>query len=199
MRFLDWLVDHIKALSIVGLLVVIGWQAYSGMYDWHSITTDDIQANWSSWKGREVTLSNATIKKYELREEGTDTIILLLLANGRTNPPDTVQPLLAVGRMATEDAQSFESLPWCLRNYGTYRLVRADVVVADGLVTLRRYSLPLDASWSSTPYWFTVNTVNRFAPLKASIWSGVLVQALAYAGIVAAVLAGLAIVFPAPE
>ena len=103
-RLLDWVLDHAKALSGILLAAVIGWQAYSGMYDWSALTTSDVQRNWKAWVGRDVVLSNVSSRKYDIREQGADTFIRLWLVNGLTNPPDTEKAMLVLGRMPTEQA-----------------------------------------------------------------------------------------------
>jgi|SRR5215216_1538536 len=185
----------LRALSIILLIGVIAWQAYSGMYDWKAVTTSDVRRDWRSWVGHDILLSNISIRKYEIREQGADTLIALWLVNGRTNPPDGEDTIGVLGRMPTEQARRFESLPWFLKN-GTQRLARARVTVYNDIIVLRDYWLPIDGSWFSTPYWITVNTSNRFVPLQASVFTGVGVQALVYLVIALLVVEGLVYVLP---
>jgi hypothetical protein len=166
-KFFDWAIDHYMVLSAIFLAAVIGWQAYSGMYDWRAVATRDLLQDQKAWIGRDVVLSNVSIKKFDIREEGTDTFITLWLVNGLTTPPDTEKPMLVLARMPTANAKKFESLPWHL-SYGTTRLTQARVIIQQDFAVLREYWLPSDLSWFSAPYWLTVNIVNRFASLQIS-------------------------------
>lgn len=193
---LGWAIDHVKLLCLALFAALIAWQAYSGMYDWRAVTTSDIQRNWKTLLGRDVVLSNVSIRNYKISEEGPDTFVQLWLVNGRTNPPETEKAVPVIGRMATSDANQFESLPFCLRKYGTHRLLTAKLKVRDGVAVLREYSLALDASWFGTPYWLTVTTMNRLFPLGPSVWLGIAVQALVYGGIAILIASGLVLVLP---
>jgi hypothetical protein len=193
---LEWAIDHLRLLCVASLFAVIAWQAYSGMYDWRAVTTSDLQHNWKTWLGRDVVLSNVSIRKYEIREQGADTFVRLWLVNGRTNPSTSENPVLVIGRMSTRSAKRIESLPWCLREIRAQRLVSARLTIRDGLAVLREYSLPLDASWFGTPYWFTVQTMNRLISLGASVWVGIAVQVLVYGGIAILIGIGLLILVP---
>lgn len=186
----------LKGLSLLVLVGVVGCQIRSGMYDWHAVTTSDLQHNSSIWVGCDVLLTNVSIRKYDIRERGADTLVALQLANGRTNPPDNETGLWVIGRMSTQEAGRSESLPSRLRN-GTRRLGRVRVTIKEDFAQLREYWLPADASWFNTPYLWTVNLTNRFASLRTSVWSGVAVQVLVYGAMAFLVLAGLVHVFPA--
>ncbi len=196
MALLDWVLEHGKVLSGILLAVVIGWQVYSGMYDWRAVTTSDVLSNPKSWVGRDIVLSNVSIRKYDMREQGVDTFISLWLINGRTNPPQNEATMLVIGKMATQKAKRFESLPWCLKNYGMQRLVRTSVTIQDDFSLLRDYELPLNVSWFATPYWLTMINVNRFVSLKTSVWAGVVVQVLVYGVIAILIVEGLVFVVP---
>lgn len=187
----------LRALSIILLIGVISWQAYSGMYDWKAVTTSDLRRDWKSWMGRDVLLSNVSIRKYEIREQRADTLIAVWLVNGRTNPSKEEEAIGVVGRMPTEQARRFESLPWFLEN-GTKRLPRARVTVYSDIIVLKDYWLPTDGSWFDTPYWFAVNISNRFVSLRASVFTGTGVQALVYLVITLFVVEGLIYVLPDP-
>ncbi|HZF09721.1 MAG TPA: hypothetical protein VFE33_13100 [Thermoanaerobaculia bacterium] len=188
----------IKALSLILFVGIIGWQVHSGMYDWSAVTTADVRQNWKSWVGSEVLLSNVSIRKYEIREQGADTFVALWLINGKTNPLDKEDTLLVLGRMPTEEAVKAESFASSLRA-GANRLTSARVSIKDDVIVLRDYWLPGEASWFGAPYWLTINLVNRFASLGASVWTGVVVQALVYLVITVMVVGGLVLVIPSAE
>jgi len=149
-----------------------------------------------SWAGRDIVLSNVTIRKYDIREQGVDTFISLWLVNGWTNPPQNEDTMLVIGKMPTQKAKRFASLPWSLKNYGTQRLMRTRVTIRDNFSLLRDYELPLDVSWFATPYWLTVSIVNRFVSLRTSVWAGVVVQVLVYGVITILIVEGLVFVVP---
>lgn len=192
---MDWLFDRARGLSAAWLVGVIGWQVYSGMYDWNAVTTADVQRSPTSWVGREIVLSNVSIRKYEINEDGADTFVRLWLVNGITNPPVDQKPMLVVGRMPTATASRFESLPWWLKN-GIEKLARARVAIGKNITVLREYSLFSDLSWFETPYALTVSISNHFFPLRTFIWVGVAVHAVVYGVIAALVAQGLVYVMP---
>lgn len=188
----------LRALSLLAVVGVIGWQVHSGMYDLDAVTTADLLKNPRSWNGRDVLLTNVSIRKHSIHQGESDTIIWMQLVNGQTNPPDTEEAVWVVGKMPNDQANSVESLPWCLKNYELKRLSSARVAVVGDTIVLKQYGTLLNQSWFSTPYSFSVNVVNRFAPLHASVLAGVAVQVIVYIVIGLLVFQGLFFIVPEP-
>jgi len=187
----------LRAIFLAVVAGTLAWQIHSGMFDLKAVTTADLQRNHTSWGGRDVTLTNVTIKKYEIHEKGADTFVRMWIANGRTSPPADQEPVMVIARIPTNEARRDQSLPSILEEYRMSRLPYIRVTLTGDDAFVRVYASPFwDFSLFSLPYRITVETVNRFASLKDAVYAGIAIQTTVYVIVALLVLLGLMLIVP---